>query len=262
MKTTGSFHSARGSSTRGTLPPAPRRRRSSRGPTWSPPWYLHAKAAPVARGRCAPTMPWPPRKFTLLVEEVHRAALALAEPIHAAEELAMPAWDRSPWPGNARARGTTTPRSRRGGGRGGPHRHRLLADVEVAGSRRSCPARTSRPPSPRTADERHLVSSRRAARCRAAGPASRSWLAPSEVPPGRIVPPWRTPLAAGRTSYPRITAELVHREAAAERKIDTMMAEAHRHLGGGHAITKNTRACPSCAAVRAARTPPEPGWPR
>ena len=55
--------------------------------TWSPPRYLMAKPTPAASGTCPPTMPWPPRKFSVAVEHVHRAALAARAAVDAAEQL-------------------------------------------------------------------------------------------------------------------------------------------------------------------------------
>ena len=75
------------SALRGTRRCSPPPRRRSRRQTWSPPRYLIAKPTPVASGMCPPTMPWPPRKFRLAVEQVHRAALAARAAVDAAEQL-------------------------------------------------------------------------------------------------------------------------------------------------------------------------------
>src|SRR3989337_1070903 len=88
MKRTGSFQSAARLSDSWNSPcgtaPSPKKQRT----TWSPPWYLMAKPAPAASGRGgAADDAVAAQEVDALVEEMHGAALAVAEPVAPAEEL-------------------------------------------------------------------------------------------------------------------------------------------------------------------------------
>ncbi len=132
-----------------------------------PALVLDGEAHPGRQGQMRAHDGVPAQEVDGLVEEVHRAALALGQPVAAPEQLGHgPPRDRSPWPGSARARGRRPPRSRRGAGPRSRPPPPLPPRCTGGESRRSCPSRRPRPPSPRSGGS----ASSRQSRCRASSP--------------------------------------------------------------------------------------------
>ena len=100
--------------------------------TWSPPWYLMAKPDPDRDRQVRPDDRVAAQKVGALVEQVHRAALALGEPVASAVELGHGALRiralRQAVAVLAVGGDRVVVRAER---RGRADRHRLLADVEM-----------------------------------------------------------------------------------------------------------------------------------
>src|SRR5262249_47996611 len=97
-----------------------------------------ANPAPVANGRCAPTMPWPPRKLTLLSKRCMEPPLPLDSPSRRPNSSAMTRLGAEPPPGSGPLGGPVPAPRRappdlppRGHDGGGPPPPRFRADVEM-----------------------------------------------------------------------------------------------------------------------------------